>query len=413
MTTPTQSGNQPWQKFAPSPSDASPSVSILKRLEKTGGASSPSSECEAPPVKRRRVQFKDPPVSEQVEIPRCPSGKATRQRLQETRFNRDMFLPTIPTELSSQDVDGDTEEGSNGLYEQTPPVAAVISGMSPNCVYPSLVNCDEPVTAILTNLATKTWLKAAEKSLTENGIEKIRDLSRLTAVKANALKGLKPPSNLCTIKEALRKFEKTLQRREKEAKAPQTTNNSENTEGEEILDNASVTSQPLGLAPFVEISTPEEDDQAMKELYERPSPSPTELPDHGTLDAGSTDGAKPECQTDSEASPMVVNETVKKVFVSAETQATPPVVSVTHADTMTNKVLVEEAGVQAQPTMKSHHTETVAIKQLVKSAQTDPATVEERMKQAMDLLQTLDAKRLSDIVCRASKLLNDKVTSHP
>ena len=60
-----------------------------------------SKEVEAPPLKRRRVQFKDPPVSDQVVIPRCPSGKATRQKLQESRFNRDMFLSSVAKDLSN------------------------------------------------------------------------------------------------------------------------------------------------------------------------------------------------------------------------------------------------------------------------------------------------------------------------
>ena len=50
----------------------------------------------------------------------------------------------------------------------------------------------------------------------DHNVKTIGDLSKLTAVKASALKSLKPPSNLVAIKEALRKFEKSWMKRGKD-----------------------------------------------------------------------------------------------------------------------------------------------------------------------------------------------------
>merc|ERR1711983_467972 len=43
--------------------------------------------------------------------------------------------------------------------------------------------------------------------------------------------------------------------------------------------------QSLTAAPVVEHSTPEEEDEAMKEIYERPSPSPTDSIGSSIIDA--------------------------------------------------------------------------------------------------------------------------------
>ena len=58
--------------------------------------------------------------------------------------------------------------------------------------------------------------KAAERRLMDHNVKTIGDLSKLPAVKASALKSLKPPSNLVSIKEALRKFEKSWIKRGKD-----------------------------------------------------------------------------------------------------------------------------------------------------------------------------------------------------
>ena len=148
-----------------------------------------------------------------------------------------------------------------------------------NCIYPSLNHCDEPVSSILHNLTTKTWSKAAERSLMDHNVKTIGDLSKLTAVKASALRSLRPPSNLVAIKEALRKFEKSWIKRGRDKytgkKLLQDLSalvevEEDLTEDEEIKET-----RLQKMSPVVDdISTPEEEDEVMKEIYERPSPSP-------------------------------------------------------------------------------------------------------------------------------------------
>ena len=204
------------------------------------------------------------------------------------------------------------EGGSTGLYQATPPLeggqeelldneghqagAAARTGTgsaataNPNCLYPSLVECDEPISSIMNNLTTKTWHKAAEKSLTENNLVSIGDLSRLSSLKAGMIKSLKPPNNVVTIREALRKFEKIWIKRnnikastsgsaggaETKVKVSATTSASgDDDDFTENLENQQPKEQSPTAAPVVDVqSTPEEEDETMKELYERPSPSP-------------------------------------------------------------------------------------------------------------------------------------------
>ena len=133
-----------------------------------------------------------------------------------------MFLSSVAKDLSSVVTDqaklSESDNNSCGLYEATPPMTSTHtcndkpSGTETtpsNCIYPSLNHCDEPVSSILHNLTTKTWSKAAERSLMDHNVKTVGDLSKLTAVKASALRSLRPPSNLVAIKEALRKFEKS------------------------------------------------------------------------------------------------------------------------------------------------------------------------------------------------------------
>ena len=285
--TPTQPKREAWQKFVPSPCDASPSSSILKRSNTSDETSINEVVVAAPPLKKRRVQFTDPPVSDQVVIPRCHSGKATR-----SRFNRDMFLSSVAKDLSSVVTDqaklSESDNNSCGLYEATPPMTSTHtcndkpSGTETtpsNCIYPSLNHCDEPVSSILHNLTTKTWSKAAERSLMDHNVKTVGDLSKLTAVKASALRSLRPPSNLVAIKEALRKFEKSWIKRGRDKytgkKLLQDLSalvevEEDLTEDEEIKET-----RLQKMSPVVDdISTPEEEDEVMKEIYERPSPSP-------------------------------------------------------------------------------------------------------------------------------------------
>ena len=177
----------------------------------------------------------------------------------------------------------ETEASSTGLYEATPTEAINNAEqlVNPNCLYPSLVDCDEPVSSILNNLTTRTWHKAAEKSLNDNQIKTVGDLSKLSSVKASALKSLKPPNNVFTIREALRKFEKIWLKRSKvdavTTKPKVDSSNAIVGDNLEIddLGHLETKEQSPTAAPVVDVqSTPEEEDETMKELYERPSPSP-------------------------------------------------------------------------------------------------------------------------------------------
>ena len=249
LATPTSSGRQAWQKFAPSPSNASPSCSILK---KSVSMDSSFADDQSPPVKRRRVQFSDPPVSEKVEIPRSSVGSpASRAARQKYAAPKSKFATTIELETpEGVSAENSSEENlSTGLYEATPPVSNDKGSEPEQPLYPCLVSNTEPVTSVLSYLATVTWQKAVEKSLSDAGVRNIGDLSSLTPSKARDLKGLLPPNNVATIQEALKKFEKTLEQRKEQKKV---------------------------VAPVVDVSTPEEEDAAMKDLYERPSPTPNE-----------------------------------------------------------------------------------------------------------------------------------------
>merc|ERR1712018_130815 len=190
---------------------------------------------------------------------------------------------------------------SSGLYQATPPLQGGQNlhdneghhqnqpgAVNPNCLYPALVECDEPISSIMNNLTTKTWHEAAEKSLTENNLATIGDLSRLSSLKAGMIKSLKPPNNVATIREALRKFEKIWIKRNNKATTPGSETKAKVSEAAtaadlldidftENLENNQSKEQSPTAAPVVDVqSTPEEEDETMKELYERPSPSPTE-----------------------------------------------------------------------------------------------------------------------------------------
>merc|ERR1719400_606220 len=205
-----------------------------------------------------------------------------------------MFLSSVAKDLSSVVTDqaklSESDNNSCGLYEATPPMTSTHtcndkpSGTETtpsNCIYPSLNHCDEPVSSILHNLTTKTWSKAAERSLMDHNVKTIGDLSKLTAVKASALRSLRPPSNLVAIKEALRKFEKSWIKRgrDKYTEKKLLQNPSAMVEVEEDLteDEEIKETRFQKMSPVVDdISTPEEEDETMKEIYERPSPSPTD-----------------------------------------------------------------------------------------------------------------------------------------
>ncbi len=437
-TTPTQP--KPWQKFAPSPSNASPSASILKRTTS-----------ETPPRKRRRVQFTDPPVSDQVVIPRCPSGKVTRQKLNASRFNRDMFL-NVAKDLTKDT--STTDQDSSGLYESTPPLENTTE-IPNNCIYPALIECDEPVSAILHNLTTQTWHKAAEKSLSDHGIKTIADLSKLTIVKASALRSLKPPNNLATIKEALRKFEKSWLRRGKDK---YTEKKSLNSSCEELEETEQKEQSPTA-APVVDIqSTPEEEDETMKELYERPSPSPTEsielIREHNVLETTiensekntiesevekmeETDEKKMEIKieqnkdevpySEQDTSPMLEDSTVHEETVEVkvksttdsdvqavqetndnEVQASPTTLE---CETMTRIISHEDFSVQKNVDCTEMGINTDEKPMTSVSVQSAELSKEDKLKEILDILPELDISDLTSIITQAAQVIRNKTNN--
>lgn len=120
----------------------------------------------------------------------------------------------------------------------------------------------------------------------------------MTKVKARSFdKVLKAPDSVTTIREALRKFEKTWNKKDKEklqsVATPATTtattvsstatdevttvvSSSEKVDSNVVVTVEEKTNKKTGIASIVEESTPEEEDETMREIYDRPSPSPTE-----------------------------------------------------------------------------------------------------------------------------------------
>lgn len=269
LVTPTHRRKEPWEKYVPSPSDASPSASILKKrkkrlLEDQEQQDQDIQEGETmddgpPSLKRRRVQFTNPPVSERVEIPRLTYlGKSVRQRLSTTKFDKDTPLLRSTSDPGAQHSDSDEESQQSAEYQATPP----IDMSSTEMIYPTLRDNEDPVTSILSYLASPIWQKAAEKSMSENGITRICDLARLIPSQTTKIRGLAPPDNITTIKAALKKHEVSILKKYRPA-CPDPK-------------RLGLTSVVKKNAPVVDISTPEENEQRMREMFERPSPSPTE-----------------------------------------------------------------------------------------------------------------------------------------
>merc|ERR1719414_2197008 len=98
-----------------------------------------------------------------------------------------------------------------GSYVETPQLDETSGRVFPG----PLCDSREPVTSVLNYLTNRTWHKAAERSLKDHGIFTVGDLCRMTELSAGSLKGLKPPSNVITIREAMKKFDKILFKREK------------------------------------------------------------------------------------------------------------------------------------------------------------------------------------------------------
>ena len=138
----------------------------------SSGSTTSGQDQQQPANKKRKVQFTDPPVSEEVVIPRCPSGKATRRKVLNYRFNKDLFLGPVKKNLSKPNGNGATsgggsdgiEEtemeasagGSSGLYQATPPLQGgqdlhdndghhqnQLGATNPNCLYDAQTCEDE------------------------------------------------------------------------------------------------------------------------------------------------------------------------------------------------------------------------------------------------------------------------------
>ena len=135
-----------------------------------------------------------------------------------------------------------------------------VVGHTWNC--PELTASSEPIANVINYLTNRTWHKAAEKSLKDASINTVGDLCKLTELQASTLKGIKPPNNIQTIREAMKKFEKLLTKREKISQA-----NSALKEDESEGGQLSRTSSNSSLASIIETSTPDEEDKMMKVYY--------------------------------------------------------------------------------------------------------------------------------------------------
>ena len=117
---------------------------------------------QSPPVKRRKVQFSDPPVSDLAEIPRTPSGQ------------KSSLKTSLKTKLKTKAVAELKEDDSCGLYVATPPL--VEAPPAPTALYPALAEATEPLGAVLNDLSSAVLQKLAEKSLAEVGVKSVGDL---------------------------------------------------------------------------------------------------------------------------------------------------------------------------------------------------------------------------------------------
>ena len=478
---------KPWQKFVPSPSSASPTASILKRTESPIPSDNGDSDgTNSSAVKRRRVKFTDPPVSEQVEIPRsqltggpgsggaCITGpnkavtlpfstSSNTVRLQQ----RQDISKSVPTTLSNKN-EGDVAISCNGSDTNLPSdQIADNSGDMNECIdFPVTLNSSkEPISSLLTHLTNKTFYKAAKKSLEENGVETIEDIYKLNFTQIGNLKGLKPPNNFATIKEALRKFEKVLQKREIITMANNALYNKstyENTSPspKEAFEDK-ITSK-LTTAPFMESTTPDEEDKALKEIYERPSPSPTEIeqdiateemfeetsinhvPQNGATDVMDSDSVSLINEKVAQGSETVVahsmqsttqdksiETTIESVtgqlnedhdnnkisthpneISDAATQTAKSTINLINVETSTDEIAfpatVRTSEAQAVVTTESESCQAIADT-VESQTQTDEQENEIKIQQFYMFLETLNAKTVSTVVGKCVKILQEKI----
>ncbi len=391
LTTPKHR-QRPWEKFQPSPSDASPPNGILKK------ALSENDRMTPPPAKRCKVQFMDPPVSDKVEIPRVSwSGRTKMLRLRSSvKLGRPIpvvkslssaleesgqSLPPPPTspppppppprqQEQQQDEKQQRQEASSSQENSECHVIGdqpvVQSGAE--IVYPPLAQCEEPVTSVLGALANVIWQKVTEKSLVELGVNTIGDLSSLTRLQAEGLKGLKPPSNVVTIVEALKKFEK----RQEEMQATATS------------------SKVTFVAPVLEVRTPEEEDQMMKELYERPSPSPTERSEQVEEVNPGNDQSKNVLVTVADEFACEVEDRNAKSSNDANREML--------AKLLANGKAKFDIGVQVGEKVETKEVQVETASVAVAQTQTDPRTKEDITAEFMSIVNSLDKKTLAEVM---------------
>eukprot|EP00092_Neocalanus_flemingeri_P032740 GFUD01035611.1.p1 GENE.GFUD01035611.1~~GFUD01035611.1.p1 ORF type:complete len:1789 (+),score=542.00 GFUD01035611.1:574-5367(+) len=239
---------RPWMKYAPSPSHASPSASILKRSADDLDSSTEGSPISAKRIRLegslpRRVHFNDNPVSDSVEIPRVPDGKHTRKKLQMSGYDQAMFVSRDGGGCDLMD-NSDTQESCN-LYTETP------VSVSPQAVFPELSNSTENISTILHNLATGPWSKVLETDLKQNQIVTVGQLASMDSSQVRTLRGVKPPKEV-TVKNALKGFWTKVKKEEGVVRMR---------------------------APVEEETTQEEEEEIKAALFARPSPSPTDMGD--------------------------------------------------------------------------------------------------------------------------------------
>jgi len=259
MSPKPENVKRPWMKYAPSPSHASPSASILKRSADDLDSSTEGSPVSAKRIRLegslpRRVHFNDNPVSDSVEIPRAPDGKHTRKKLQMSGYDQEMFISGRAGGGVDLADDGDTQE-SCPMYTETP------VSVSPQAVFPELSNSTENISTILHNLAAGTWAKVLETDLKQNQILTVGQLASMDSSQVRTLRGVKPPKEV-TVKNALKVFWTKVKKEEGVVRMR---------------------------APVEEETTQEEEEEIKAALFARPSPSPTDM---GDIEG--TDGVKDE-----------------------------------------------------------------------------------------------------------------------
>eukprot|EP00088_Acartia_fossae_P060845 TRINITY_DN7295_c0_g1_i1.p1 TRINITY_DN7295_c0_g1~~TRINITY_DN7295_c0_g1_i1.p1 ORF type:complete len:1266 (+),score=383.71 TRINITY_DN7295_c0_g1_i1:174-3800(+) len=209
-------GSTPWSKYQPSPSDASPSAGILKRK-----ISDDMSSAEKSPL-TRHVHFNHDPVSERVEIPRMDRSATPRKKIKL---------------LFSSDQDKLDSALGGRKYEETPPL-----DVSTKPIYPSMLSCIVPAKDLILQLAASiSSTEALEKDLEDHGIVTVGHLAALNPAEIRNINGIRQPKDM-TVKKVLSSLSKTSLAKK---------------------------------APVMEITTKEEEESNLADLFHRPSPSPT------------------------------------------------------------------------------------------------------------------------------------------